>query len=129
MFENIKDGFIKFITSRAVIVCGLIVCLAGIMIYRLFWLQIVKGDYYLDSFQLKITKVKTIQPARGNIYDVNGNLLAYNKDANSVTIEDVYKSGSGKSKAINDTLNRLIDIIDTHILVAWVHLATTLVNR
>ena len=112
MFENIKDGFIKFITSRAVILCGLIVCLAGIMIYRLFWLQIVKGDYYLDSFQLKITKVKTIQPARGNIYDVNGNLLAYNKDANSVTIEDVYKSGKGKNKAINDTLNGLIDIIE-----------------
>ncbi|MBR4669859.1 MAG: penicillin-binding protein [Butyrivibrio sp.] len=112
MFENIKDGFIKFISSRAVILCGVLVCSAVIIVYRLFQLQIVKGDYYLDSFQLKITKDKEIQPARGNIYDVNGNLLAYNKDANSVTIEDVYKSGSGKNKAINDTLNSLIDIIE-----------------
>ena len=35
-----------------------------------------------------------------------------NELANSVTIEDVYKSGRGKNKSINTTLNRLIDIIE-----------------
>ncbi|RKM57150.1 penicillin-binding protein [Butyrivibrio sp. X503] len=114
MFENIKDGFIKFITSRAVIVCVLLVCLTGITIYRLFTLQIVKGSYYLDTFQLKIKKEKTIPAARGCIYDVNGELLAYNKLANSVTIEDVYKPSKGKDKAINTTLNSVIDIIESN---------------
>ena len=103
MFNDIKDAVIKFITSRAVIVCGVLFCLAGLMIYRLFSLQIINGEYYLDSFKLRIKKEKSIAAARGNIYDRNGNLLAYNELANSVTIEDVYKSGKGKNKLINDT--------------------------
>ena len=112
MFSEIKEGFIKFITSRAVIVSAVIVCLAGIMVYRLFYLQIINGEYYLDTFKLRIKKEKSIAATRGNIYDRNGNLLAYNELANSVTIEDVYKSGKGKNKSINENLNRLIDIIE-----------------
>ena len=101
MFDNIKENVIKFITSRAVVVSAVLISLACILVYRLFYLQIINGEYYLDSFKLKIKKEKTIPAARVNIYDRNGNLLAYNELANSVTIEDVYKSGSGKSKAIN----------------------------
>ncbi len=112
MFDSFKEEFIKFITSRAVIVSGVLVVLGCILVYRLFSLQVINGEYYLDTFKLKIKKEKTIQAARGNIYDRKGNLLAYNELANSVTIEDVYKSGSGKHKAINDTLNELIDIIE-----------------
>ncbi len=112
MFDDIKENFIKFITSRAVIVSFVLFTLACIMIYRLFSLQIINGEYYLDSFKLRIKKEKTISAARGNIYDRNGNLLAYNELANAVTIEDVYKSGSGKNAAINQTINILIDIIE-----------------
>ncbi len=112
MFNNIKEGIIKFITSRAVIVSGVLIILGCILVYRLFSLQVINGEYYLDTFKLKIKKEKTIQAARGNIYDRNGKLLAYNELANSVTIEDVYKSGSGRHKAINTTLNELIDIIE-----------------
>ena len=112
LFDNFKEAIIKFITSRAVIVCSVLIMLGCILVYRLFSLQVINGEYYLDSFKLKIKKEKTIAAARGNIYDRNGNLLAYNELANSVTIEDVYKSGSGKSKAINTTLDTLIDIIE-----------------
>ncbi len=112
MFSEFKEGFIKFITSRAVVVCAVLVALAGVMIYRLFFLQVINGEYYLDSFKLRIKKEKSIAASRGNIYDRNGNLLAYNELANSVTIEDVYKSGRGKNRSINETLNRLIDIIE-----------------
>lgn len=112
MFNDIKDAFVKFITSRAVVVCSVLICLAGILVYRLFYLQIINGEYYLDTFKLRIKKEKSIAATRGNIYDRNGNLLAYNELANSVTIEDVYKTGKGKNKSINDTLNKLIDIIE-----------------
>ena len=112
MFDDLKEGFIKFITSRAVVVCAVLCALAGIMVYRLFYLQVINGEYYLDTFKLRIKKEKSIAATRGNIYDRNGNLLAYNELANSVTIEDVYKSGRGKNKSINETLNKLIDIIE-----------------
>ncbi|MBR4668491.1 MAG: penicillin-binding protein [Butyrivibrio sp.] len=114
MFNDVKEAIIKFITSRAVVVTTVLFCLAALMIYRLFSLQIINGEYYLDSFKLRIKKEKSIAAARGNIYDRNGNLLAYNELANSVTIEDVYKSGKGKNKSINDTLNKVIDIIESN---------------
>ena len=114
MFNDFKDAVIKFITSRAVMVIGVLFCLAALMIYRLFSLQIINGEYYLDSFKLRIKKEKSIAATRGNIYDRNGNLLAYNELANSVTIEDVYKSGKGKNKSINETINKLIDIIESN---------------
>jgi penicillin-binding protein 2 len=112
LFDNFWEEFKKFITSRAVIISTVLVVLSCLLVYRLFSLQVINGEYYLDTFKLKIKKEKTIAAARGNIYDRNGNLLAYNELANSVTIEDVYKSGSGKSKAINSTLDKLIDIIE-----------------
>ncbi|MBP3814543.1 MAG: penicillin-binding protein [Butyrivibrio sp.] len=112
MFDSFKEEIKKFITSRAVLVCAVLVALSCLLVYRLFYLQVINGEVYLDAFKLKIKKEKTIAAARGNIYDRNGNLLAYNELANSVTIEDVYKSGSGKHKAINNTLNTLIDIIE-----------------
>ncbi len=112
LFDSVKENIIKFITSRAVVVSAVLVALACVLVYRLFSLQVINGEYYLDTFKLKIKKEKTIPAARGNIYDRNGNLLAYNELANSVTIEDVYKSGSGKNKAINETLNTLINIIE-----------------
>ncbi len=112
LFDEFKERFLKFITSRAVIVCSVLTVLACVMIYRLFSLQIINGESYLDSFKLRIKKEKSIPAARGNIYDRNGNLLAYNELANSVTIEDVHKSAKGKNKKLNDTLNTLIDIIE-----------------
>ncbi|MBO5620743.1 MAG: penicillin-binding protein [Butyrivibrio sp.] len=112
MFDSFKEEIKKFITSRAVLVCAVLIALSCLLVYRLFYLQVINGEVYLDAFKLKIKKEKTIAAARGNIYDRNGNLLAYNELANSVTIEDVYKSGSGKHKAINNTLNTLIEIIE-----------------
>ena len=76
MFDSVKENIIKFITSRAVVVSAVLVALACVLIYRLFSLQIISGEYYLDTFKLKIKKEKTIPAARGNIYDRNGNLLA-----------------------------------------------------
>ena len=86
--------------------------MGGTLLYRLFDLQIVHGQEYLDEFTLTIRKERTISSTRGQIYDRNGNLLAYNELAYSVTIEDVYESGRGKNEAINTTLNKLIDMIE-----------------
>ncbi len=112
MFNKIKEVFINFITSRLVMISAVMILAASGLVYRLFYLQIIRGETYLDSFQLKIMKEKSIPAARGNIYDRNGKLLAYNELSNSVTIEDVYESGSGKNAAVNETVNKVIDIVE-----------------
>ena len=62
------------------------------LLYRIFDLQIVNGESYLNNFKLKIKKERSIASTRGKIYDRDGEVLAYNELAYSVTIEDVYKS-------------------------------------
>lgn len=86
--------------------------MAVLLIYRLFDLQIVKGEEYLNNFRLMIEKEKVIQGTRGNIYDRTGNLLAYNELAYSVTIEDVYETSSAGREKLNNTIYRLIHMIE-----------------
>ena len=91
MFEELKENFINLITSRVFVVIIALVCFGAVLINRVFNLQIVHGEEYLDSFQTRILREKTIKGSRGCIYDRNGNLLAYNELAYNVTIEDVYE--------------------------------------
>lgn len=88
--------------------------IAVVIINRLFELQIVNGASYLDSFETKIMKERTIQGSRGCIYDRNGNLLAYNELAHSVAIEDVYESGKMKNYNLNTTIYTLIKMLEAN---------------
>lgn len=112
VFRKIREGLINLITSRLLLLFVVFTGMAVILIYRLFDLQIVNGESYLNNFRLMIQKEKVIEGTRGNIYDVKGNLLAYNELAYSVTIEDVYESGSTKNEELNTTLYRLIHMIE-----------------
>ncbi len=112
MFEEIKENFLNMVTSRIFILILVFICIGGVIINRIFDLQIVHGEEYLDSFQMRIMKERTIKGSRGCIYDRNGNLLAYNELAHSVTIEDVYESGRFKDLNLNTTIYRLIQMIE-----------------
>jgi len=112
LIEDLKEKFLGLITSRVFFVIVIMSIMAFVVLQRVFDLQIVHGAEYMDSFETKIKKEKTIDGARGNIYDRNGNLLAYNELANSVTIEDVYESGYFRNKNLNDTINKTIRIIE-----------------
>lgn len=112
MFEEIKENFLNMVTSRIFILILVFICIGGVIINRIFDLQIVHGEEYLESFQMRIMKERTIKGSRGCIYDRNGNLLAYNELAHSVTIEDVYESGRFKDLNLNTTIYRLIQMIE-----------------
>lgn len=114
MFDNFKENFFNMVTSRVFVLILVLICIGGILINRIFDLQIVHGEEYLDSFQMKIRKERTIKGSRGCIYDRNGNLLAYNELAYSVTIEDVYESGRNKDLNLNATIYKLINIIESN---------------
>lgn len=59
-----------------------------ILIHRLFQLQIINGEDYLNTFTYRIQKDTEIESPRGTIYDCNGVPLAYNKLSNAITVED-----------------------------------------
>ena len=112
MFEEIKDAILNFFTSRITILAMVLILCTSILCLRLFDLQIIRGKDYMKSFQLRIKKERSIPGVRGNIYDRNGNLLAYNELANSVPIQDAYESGRGHDAKLNATIQALVNIIE-----------------
>ena len=112
MFDEFKDRLVGMIANRLTVFTLLFCLLGGILIYRCFDLQIVHGAEYLAEFVLEIEKTRDIASIRGNIYDRNGNILAYNELAYSVKIEDVFEQGSQKNKKLNATIMNLIEMIE-----------------
>lgn len=112
MLKKIKYYFLNILNSRTIFLYGVFVLLAAVLLNRIFQLQIVEGADKQAEFELKIKKERSIASTRGNIYDCNGKVLAYNELSNSVTIEDVYDSGSQKNANMNATLLKVIRILD-----------------
>ncbi|OUQ50863.1 penicillin-binding protein [Lachnoclostridium sp. An118] len=114
MWERIKSGIYELFQRRAVVSIIIFCVMFSILVGRLFQLQIVNGQSYLEDYTIQIQKTRTIQGTRGNIYDRNGNLLAYNELAYSVTIEDngVYNTTAEKNEALNEEITRIIEIVE-----------------
>ena len=112
MFSKWKESILTVISSRLFIILVAFFLLCSTLVYRLFDLQIVNGENYLNNFRLKIVRERSLPSTRGNIYDCNGYLLAYNELASNITLEDVFESGSDKNAQLNDTIYRLIKLVE-----------------
>ena len=88
MFEDIKEFFRMLIKSRLAISTVVMTLFFGVLLWRMFYLQIINGEEHQNDYTLKIVKERTLSSTRGNIYDRNGKLLAYNELAYSITSED-----------------------------------------
>lgn len=116
MFRQFFSGIWQKMQSRFFIITTIFVCFSMILLSRIFYLQIIKGSQYQESFTLKIQKTQSIDSTRGCIYDRNGNLLAYNELTYSVTIEDNGAfddlSNNGKNDALNANILNLLEILE-----------------
>lgn len=114
LFESMKDFIKNIFKSRLIVLAVVMAILFIILIQRIFSLQIINGKEYLDQYSLKIQKTRVINSTRGCIYDCNGELLAYNELAYSVTIEDngSYTSTSEKNQTLNKDIANVITILD-----------------
>lgn len=112
--KRISDKLVGLITSRIFILGVFLMLLTILVVYRLFVLQIVHGEEYQNNFTLKIEREKSLKATRGTIYDRNGVVLAEDKLAYSVTIEDNYDANSTRDMDINNTILSLIDIVESN---------------
>ena len=113
MIYDIKDYLNRFFQSRLTVLATFMFLLFVIIVFRVFNLQIVNGQNYQDNFVMKIEKTLTKEATRGNIYDCNGNLLAYNELAYSVTISDSgsYRNDQVKSQTLNPQLAEIVQML------------------
>lgn len=113
MSYDIKDFLKKFFSSRLFVLAAVFIVFFGIILARIFTLQVVNGKSYQENFSLKIQMKQPINAARGNIYDKNGKLLAYNELAYSISINDstTYSSTKEKNKAVNAELAEILTVL------------------
>ena len=116
MFEDFKESFVNFITSRIFVLMLVFLTFFGILLGRVFLLQIIHGEDYAESFTMRIKKEINIASTRGKIYDRNGEILADNVLSYAVTIEDngTYQSNREKQSALNRIISRVIQIVESH---------------
>ena len=119
MFREILDRLkeaAEYIMKSRLVVLIIVFCLtSSILIGRLFYLQIVRGEEYLENYELQIRRTREIPATRGNIYDRNGNLIAYNELAYSVTIVDTLSTDMGddeRNETINGILDQVLNIVE-----------------
>lgn len=111
-----KDAVYRIVKSRLFVLILVFCVMFAVLINRVFYLQIVKGQDYLDNYKLQIRKTRETAGTRGKIYDRNGNLLAYNELAYTVTIEDNITADTRKEKneIINGILDEIITIVESN---------------
>lgn len=104
----------KIFRSRMSVLLTAFLLMASVLISRLFVLQIIRGADYQDNYNLRIEREEVIEATRGNIYDRNGNLLAYNRLAYAVTVEDTgtYESASKRNELLNAMFKEIIQNIE-----------------
>lgn len=126
-YKNARTILQDVLTNRIVILGVIMVAMFSLLLYRLFILQIVEGEEHLSNFNYKVEKTIKLNGTRGNIYDRNGNLLAYNQLAYTVTmsssdknreIAEARSEETGKTVTANDVLNEnilnLIKLLEEH---------------
>ncbi len=96
MLKN-NDYEIRKINSRTKVLIFITFVLFSIITARVIYIQFVKGDELKKTAENNIKRVQYISPERGDIYDINNNPIAINKNIYSLYLikENIngYKGG------------------------------------
>lgn len=125
--NKIKKLCREIATNRLVLVGVVVLFLFCLLAYRLFVLQIVQGEEHLESFNYKVERTIETSGSRGNIYDCNGKLIAYNQLAYSVTLESTDETAElarergraegrdvSENEIRNEVIYRLIQLLEAN---------------
>lgn len=75
----------KLLAYRKQVIIFTMLLLGLVYLVRIFYLQVIDQDYKVSS-QNNVLRFVTLYPARGTIFDRNGNLLVYNEAAYDLMI-------------------------------------------
>lgn len=112
MLDVVLEKMKQIFTSRLFPITLIFLTLIGVLISRIYTLQIIEGANFEKNMQVRVTKEREIKSTRGNIYDRNGKLLAYNEISYSVVLENISKIASNDE--LNKTLFNLITILEKY---------------
>lgn len=112
ILETVADFAKKTVNSRLFVLGVIFSSMFMLLIVKLFNLQIIEGKQAMENYISMTEETLTTAGTRGNIYDCNGKVLAYNKLVYSVTIQDIGAYSKARDK--NAMLLRLVQILEKH---------------
>lgn len=107
----IKESIFEHVKHRLFFVSLLFIVLFSVLVLRLFNLQIKNGEKYQNNFTYKSVKTVTVEPSRGNIYDCNGKLIAYNESSYAVSYvsdTDLTSIAKKMDMTVNQLRNQIV---------------------
>ncbi|ACM60404.1 penicillin-binding protein 2 [Caldicellulosiruptor bescii] len=105
--EKLRD---KNVFNRWTFLYILFICLVFILVVRLSYLQIIKGDYYYELSEKKLMQKASLEAPRGIIYDRNGRPLADNRPAYVLQIMKTQQLRTKNQK--RDFTKKIIEIVN-----------------
>ena len=105
----------------------IVIILIGILILRLFYLQVLNGAYYFEQSENNSIRIETIQPVRGKILDRNGvvlaeNLPSYDLEIVPEDVKDEKKEFAFLSSVIGIPEEKIEDTIKQAKLPSYAHI-------
>lgn len=112
--KEIFDYILSLFKSRIFPLIMVFIVLVGVLVNRLFSLQIINGKSYVKDLSSSIQKDMSVAATRGRIFDKNGVLLAYNDLAYAVRISDSgkYEDNDTKNRLLNTSIDKTLTIIE-----------------
>jgi cell division protein FtsI/penicillin-binding protein 2 len=79
--NNTSSGSYK--VRQRILMLG-IYAFMGVLVLRLVYLQVIRHDFFVQKSKQQITRVFTLSPTRGEIFDTEGEILAFSRPAFSI---------------------------------------------
>lgn len=112
MFDDFLEYMKSLLNSRFIPIVAVYCLLFGILVVRLFNIQIANSDSLASNNDSESTKVRELKSTRGRILDCNGVVLATNKLSYTITIQD--DPSIENNDDINHVIYTLIKILDAN---------------
>lgn len=96
----------KEFEKRLAVLSFTVVAVFSVLVLRLWFMQVVSGDYYRELSEQNRLKIEKISALRGEIYDAGGKLLATNRLSYAVFVDKEYLNDE-------EAFLRLAEVLET----------------
>ena len=88
------------------------IVLAGVLIFRLYNLQIINGEKYQEVLKNRIRRTVVVRARRGTIFDSDGKALAETVSTYNITMNDLTDDTPEDNRLLNDRIREIIRIVN-----------------
>ena len=100
------------ILLRVYFAFGLIVLFAAAVLFQLFKVQVLQGAHWRKEAKSSATQFKTVEAIRGNIYGVDGSLLATSVPEYEIRM-DLWSDGIQENEVFEEKVDSLATSLAT----------------